>query len=344
MLGEGARAALELFGRRLNTVCYVEREAAAASQLARLMEAGAIAPCPIWSDLLTFDGAAWRGCVDFIIAGFPCQDLSIAGKRAGLDGARSGLFFNILDIADACSASGIILENVNAIATATATVVDKAEGELQERAAARVVGELADRGWDAEWITISAAAVGASHIRKRWFCFAWRRVGHTGLQYQHLQQRPDGAEFEAADGDVADAERTRRSRPGGGSVIDTRRQPEPGCGAVADASEPGLQGGQLSQARDGGGHRCKAHGSAAEFCAAPLFAPGPLDQRWARIVTDHPHLEPATEPGVYMLVDGVAYVVDESRTDRLREAGNGVVPLQAAVAIATLMRRAGGLT
>ena len=179
MLGEGVRAAFEFLGIEHRTVCYVEREAAAAAQLARLMEAGALDPAPVWSDLLTFDGAAWRGCVDFLIAGFPCQDISIAGRRAGLDGQRSGLFFDILDIADACQARGLVLENVAAIATATATAVDEAEGVLEERAAARVVGELADRGWDAEWITLSASDVGASHGRARWFCLAWRNVADT---------------------------------------------------------------------------------------------------------------------------------------------------------------------
>src|SRR3546814_18014295 len=124
------------------------------------MEAVALVPAPIWSDMLTFDGAAWRGRVDCVIAGFPCQDLSIAGQRAGLDGKRSGLFFTVCDIADACDAQFLLLENVSGIASATATVVDEAEGELEERAAARVLGELADRGWDAEWITLSASDVG----------------------------------------------------------------------------------------------------------------------------------------------------------------------------------------
>lgn len=175
MLGEGVRAAFRHLGLDHRTVLYVEREAPAAAQLVALMEAGALDPAPIWSDLLTLDGRAWRGTVDFLVAGFPCQDLSIAGRRAGLDGARSGLFFDILDIADDCGAWGLFLENVSGIATATATVVDEAEGELEERAAARVLGELADRGWNAEWITLSASDVGASHGRARWFAFAWRR-------------------------------------------------------------------------------------------------------------------------------------------------------------------------
>jgi len=175
MLGEGVSAGFEFLGIDHRTICYVEREAAAASQLATLMEAGALAAAPVWSDLLTFPSGKFRGRVDCIIAGFPCQDISIAGRRAGLDGKRSGLFFNILDIADSCGAWCLSLENVSAIATATASVVDEAEGELDERAAARVLGELADRGWDAEWVTFPASEVGASHGRNRWFCFAWRR-------------------------------------------------------------------------------------------------------------------------------------------------------------------------
>ena len=176
MLGEGVRAAFGFLGHEYRTVSYVEREAAAACQLVTLMEAGIIDPAPIWSDMLTFEGTAWRGKVDCIIAGFPCQDLSIAGRRAGLDGKRSGLFFRVCDIADDSGAQFLLLENVNAIASATASVVDEAEGELEERAASRVMGELADRGWDSEWITLSASDVGASHRRARWFCFAWRVV------------------------------------------------------------------------------------------------------------------------------------------------------------------------
>ena len=241
MLSEGVRAAFKFLGIRHRTVCHVEREAAAAAQLVTLMEAGALDPAPVWSDLRTFDGAAWRGCVDIVTAGFPCQDISIAGKRAGLDGKRSGLFFDILDIADDCGAWCLALENVSAIATAAASVVDEAEGELEERAAARVVGELADRGWDAEWITLSASDVGASHGRARWFCFAWRRMGHPGLQHQHLQQREDGAKHPGAGQPVAHAERAERGPKcscGIGCIEGHdggRRQADGGAGVASEA-------------------------------------------------------------------------------------------------------------
>ena len=174
MLGEGLRAGLGYMGIETRTLVHVEREAHAAAVLVARIQEGSLDDAAIWSDVCTFDAAAWRGRVDCVVAGFPCQDLSVAGRRAGLNGKRSGLFFEVVRIATDCGAWFMFLENVAGIATATASVVDAEEGELDERAAARVVGELADLGWDAEWITISASDVGASHGRARWFCLAWR--------------------------------------------------------------------------------------------------------------------------------------------------------------------------
>lgn len=369
MLGEGVSAALQFLGIEHRTVCYVEREAAAASQLATLMEAGALDPAPIWSDMLTFDGGAWRGKVDCVVAGFPCQDLSVAGRRAGLDGKRSGLFFRVIDIADDCGATKLILENVSGIASATASVMDEAEGELDERAAARVVGELADRGWHAEWITISASDVGASHGRARWFCFAWR-MADTGLQHQHVQQRQDGAESEREGGkmdhtpggngsrdgrgseaqkpfnsvsgaDMGDTECARWPQTGSGSEKHPGRKSEPGRSAMADPGGQRHEGRQQRRTRSGNRGGQETHGPISELCRAfPIFAPGPEDHRWADILEQRPDLAPATEPGVRLLVDGMALLVDESRSHQLRQVGNGVVPLCAAVALVILFRRA----
>ena len=173
MLGEGLRAGLDYMGAETRAVCYVEREASAGAVLAARMEEGSLDGAPIWTDLTTFNARAFYGKVDCVVAGFPCQDLSLAGRRAGLDGKRSGLFFEVVRIATDSGAWSMLLENVAGIHSATASVVDEEEGELEERAAARVLGELADLGWDAEWITLPASDVGASHNRSRWFCWAW---------------------------------------------------------------------------------------------------------------------------------------------------------------------------
>lgn len=370
MLGEGARAALQYLGIELRTLCYVEREAAAAAQLVTLMEAGILDTAPVWSDVTTFRGQQFRGAVDCIIAGFPCQDLSVAGKRAGLDGKRSGLFFHILDIAEDCGAWFLVLENVSGIASATATVVDKAassditgeryrppeddphgeDGAVLERAAARVVGELADRGWSSEWITLSASDVGASHGRERWFCIAWRKLGSSNCPRRQTSgsgcpQHP-GCELESPGSVVDDTQRQQFSgkRVHEGSGAEGAGTPDAhgaSC-SMADASGEGLEG--CEQRRpcscDRGGQ--EAHGSTSELCGAlPLFAPGPEDPIWGDIIEQFPWLSPATEPGVRLLADGMALLVDESRSHQIREVGNGVVPLQAAAAIVTLVRRAG---
>lgn len=180
MLDEGVRAAFGHLGIDLRTVAYGEWEAPAASQLVALMEAGLLDEAPVWcGDFRRLDAGRFHGAVDVVVAGFPCQDLSVAGRRAGLDGKRSGLFFSVVDVADASGAWLLVLENVGGIASATASVMDEEEGALEERAAARVLGELADRGWSAEWLTVSASDVGASHGRERWFCIAWRGVAHA---------------------------------------------------------------------------------------------------------------------------------------------------------------------
>lgn len=221
MLDEGLRAGLRFMGFAHRTVLHVEREAHGASVLAARMEEGSLDAAPIWSDVCTLDAAAWRGRVDIVVAGFPCQDLSVAGRRVGLDGKRSGLFFEVVRIATDCGAWGMFLENVAGISSATASVMDETEGALDERAAARVVGELADLGWDSEWITLSASDVGASHGRARWFCLAWR-VDHTdstgAKRSRRTEQGVDSGCQELADAarDVGNGISDRESRGGRG--------------------------------------------------------------------------------------------------------------------------------
>ena len=96
--------------------------------------------------------------VDIIAAGWPCQDISFAGRGDGLDGERSGLFFEVVRVVRQLRPKYVLLENVAA---------------LLNRGLDRVLGELAAIGYDAEWHCIPAAAVGAPHIRDRVFIIAY---------------------------------------------------------------------------------------------------------------------------------------------------------------------------
>src|SRR6187551_321237 len=102
-------------------------------------------------DVRTFpptDAGEWR--VDVICGGFPCQDISNAGKRAGIDGERSGLWAEYARIVRALRPSIVVVENVAA---------------LLNRGIERVLGDLAACGFDAEWEVLPAAAAGAPHFR-----------------------------------------------------------------------------------------------------------------------------------------------------------------------------------
>jgi DNA (cytosine-5)-methyltransferase 1 len=141
----------------VRTVCYVESDPYCQALLANRIRDGYLPTAPIWSDVRTFDGGPWRGLVDIILAGFPCQDISAAGHGAGLAGERSGLFSEVLRIADGCQPALLFLENVPAIRT---------------RGLSAVGTELAKRGYDCRWTIVSAQDVGAPHLRRRWFCLA----------------------------------------------------------------------------------------------------------------------------------------------------------------------------
>lgn len=98
-------------GQAVRGVCYVEREAGAAASLVASMDAGWLHPAPVWSDARTFDGAAWRGCVDIVTSGDPCQGNSVAGKRRGELDDR-WLLDRAIDIFDASGAHTFFRENV----------------------------------------------------------------------------------------------------------------------------------------------------------------------------------------------------------------------------------------
>jgi DNA (cytosine-5)-methyltransferase 1 len=148
----GIELGLEATGG-FRTVCCVEHDPYAVEVLKARMQEGALEEAPIWDDVTTFDGRPWCGLVDVVTGGFPCQDLSYAGKGAGIkEGTRSGLWSEMLRIIREVRPRYVLVENVPA---------------LLSRGLGRVLGDLAASGYDADWDCVAARAVGAPHRRDR---------------------------------------------------------------------------------------------------------------------------------------------------------------------------------
>ena len=124
--GGGLDLAASLAIPTARTVCYVEGDIQAAELLAARMEAGDVGQAPIWSDVATFGGRRWRGVVDLIVGGFPCQDISLAGRGAGIEGERSGLWGQYARIIRAVEPRLVFVENVAAL---TSRGLDRVLGE-----------------------------------------------------------------------------------------------------------------------------------------------------------------------------------------------------------------------
>jgi len=136
-------------------IAYVEIEEYAQRIIAERMADGSLPRAPILADVKNIQGK--DGDCDIIAGGFPCQDISVAGDAAGLEGKRSGLFFEIARLTEEIQPSFVFLENVPAIRT---------------RGLFYVAEEFSRLGYDCRWTNVSASAVGAPHQRNRWFMLA----------------------------------------------------------------------------------------------------------------------------------------------------------------------------
>jgi DNA (cytosine-5)-methyltransferase 1 len=181
----GLELGIRLAESSARAVCYVEREAYAASVLVARMEDGSLDPAPIWDDLATFDGRPWRGVVDCIAAGFPCQPWSAAGKQLGTQDDR-WLWPEIVRVVRDVGPEWVFLENVPGLVSG---------GGLQ-----LVLGDLSLLGFDAEWMPLSARDVGAPHRRKRIFILAHRNQARLGVERSELSENGIAQSGSDADG------------------------------------------------------------------------------------------------------------------------------------------------
>ncbi|WP_407060658.1 DNA cytosine methyltransferase [Burkholderia ubonensis] len=303
----GGILAGQLRGNRC--VCAVEFDPYAQAVLVARQNDGTFPAFPIWNDVRTFDGRPWRGIVDVVAGGFPCQDISAAGTGDGLDGKRSGLWTEMARIIREVQPLGVEVEN---------------SPMLTSRGLGRVLGDLAAMGFDAEWGVLSAADTDAPHLRER----IWIRGYVADADREPFGQgRPDyatqGPRGRHADrgsvvADVSDAMRDRRGE------WSHQQEPESrSCGAP-DASDDGAEGNVAYAVR-------KREQRIVASCAEAQVGKEPGERsdrsrgygfgRW-----------PA-EPRMGRVVDGMAH-----RAHRIRTLGNGQVPRVAATAFALLKR------
>lgn len=145
------------------TVCAVENEPYAISVLLQRQNDKIFSPFPVWDDICTFDGRPWRGIVDVVSGGFPCQDISAAGKGAGIKGKRSGLWSEMARVIGEVKPEWVFAEN---------------SPMLVSRGLNTVLSDLAQMGFNARWGIVGADDIGANHNRKRIWIVA-RNVGNS---------------------------------------------------------------------------------------------------------------------------------------------------------------------
>lgn len=188
------------------TVCAVEIDRYARRSLIARQDDGCLRPFPIWDDVRTFDGRPWAGKVDIVTGGFPCQDISVAGKGAGISGARSGLWKEFARIIREVGPSFALVENSPA---------------LTSRGLGTVLGDLAAMGYDARWGVLGAEDAiwhsgnpVADHERERIWVYARTNTNRSRqLQSQRRIQNQWGRAGDLVQA-ISDTERTGQSRQG----------------------------------------------------------------------------------------------------------------------------------
>ena len=295
------------------TVCAVEWEQYPASVLCARQNDGLLPPFPIWDDVQTFKGEPWRGIVDVVSGGFPCTDISAAGKGAGIDGEASGMWREMARIIHEVRPKYVFVEN---------------SPMLTSRGLGRVLGDLAAMGFDARWGVLGAADVGAPHQRDRiWIVAKWRgqlpHAQHDRIRWWEQQQESvKTTHREMANPDIIglDESKTKRDRTNEQQVCQNEFDYGSevwgeviGCGQLGDEEEMadsagiGFQGqGEFEQPINSKTYRDWEASQSANVRESNFWA---------------------IESNICRVVNGMA-----SRVDRIKALGNGQVPLCAATA------------
>jgi len=305
-------------------VAYCESDRYAQAVLLSRFSTGDLPYAPIWDDVRTIRSIHFPIKPEIIYGGFPCQDISIAGRGAGLAGKRSGLFFEIVRIVGEVRPAFIFLENVPAIRTRGADVV---------------AAELARLGYDARWDVLSASDVGANHRRERWWLLAHReRPGLEGLAGHGAKatgrQEPDRPAGQSGlREDVADS-KSWTMRDDGSDIGTTDRKVNAPVDTGLSFREEKISNTSCDKGSD------EIESIPDSESETPLRRDGelPAVTGLERTGSDNGSGTQSnvgwwiTEPNVGRVANGIP-----CRVDRLRGLGNAVVPAQAREAFERLM-------
>ena len=293
-----------------NTIAAVEIEEYPREILLQRQRDGILKPFPIWDDITTFDGRPWKGLIDIISGGFPCQDISAAGKGAGIDGERSGLWGEMARVIDEVRPRFAFVEN---------------SPMLTIRGLGRVLGDLSEMGYNARWCVLGADDAGAPHRRKRIWILAYANNdrSHSGS----FKRSPNKKRWEKQDGPI-----TERSKILADS--NTKRLQGASCGRIRGFFKS-VESSQGSESRG----RATTERGIQWWNTDPADIPntrqlnkrGPQESKWSSDNIAGQDRIRTTKPELGRVADGLAH-----RVDRLKAIGNGQVPGVAAISFTIL--------
>jgi DNA (cytosine-5)-methyltransferase 1 len=318
----GIELGLKLAVAGYRTVCYVEREAPVAARVVELMEQKVMDEAPVWSDARTFDGKAWRGKVDVITAGFPCQPFSVAGKRKGHEDNRFE-WPNVLRITNEVRPTFLFLENVPGILP--------------------YYPQIKEGLGNCDYVTsepllLSAADCFAPHRRDRIWILAYTESKRTESTQQPRQRNSFESGSQGISNPVSEGQLQQE-----GSIENIRGRSGNRSEELADTSSQGLQKretGTQQKSILSTQYRSMERGTEAVQNPFQSRLEGAECEVLARTEDGRSYANFTgsdwwtVEPDVGRVAHGVA-----DRVDRIRMLGNGVVPIVAAVAFSLLYER-----
>ena len=285
------------------TEAYVEIDGFCQKVLRARMKDGYLGKAEIFDDIRKFK---WEK-TDMVVGGFPCQPFSLSGVRKGESDDRN-MWPDTLRVIRMARPKYVFLENVPGLLSG--------DGEGRQPYVYTVLRELAEEGFDAEWEIVGADDAGAPHRRKRWFCFAYRKLGNSSIQ---------GGEVQVV--------RKHSAKP----VSRTSSEELADSDNTGDCTH-GYRNDSYRQEKDERWEELPLFESRGYYeDQFPNYPPGPSDSfGWEQVLSIMPEVEPAF---CRISDDGKM----ANRMDRLKALGNAVAWQAGAIALRLCIERSGVL-